>query len=158
MVKVIIRQATAWFVLPLFAVVLAGCKSGGMSSYVSPRVTGRVIAAGTHQPLAGVRVRRGAPDQDNGRYSNSLGPQKGAEMMETPGAVRTEKDGTFVLASERTLSPFNHAGWYSVTINFQLSGYEMFETNYTIANITGHTPEGAPIVNAGDIALQPAAQ
>jgi hypothetical protein len=144
--------------LPLFAVVLAGCKSGGMSSYVSPRVTGRVMAADTHQPLAGVRVRRGAADQNQGKYSNSLDSPKGAQMMETPPAVRSEKDGTFVLASESTLSPFNHAGWYSVTINFQLSGYEMFETNYTIANITGHTPEGAPIVNAGDIALQPVTQ
>jgi hypothetical protein len=158
MFQAITRQLGSWLALPLFVVALAGCQSGGMSSYVSPRVTGRVIAADTHQPLEGVRVRRGAADQDRSKYSNSLDPKKGAEMMETPGAVRTEKDGTFVLASESTLSPFNHAGWYSVTINFQLFGYEMFETNYTIANITGHTSEGAPIVNAGDIVLQPVAR
>lgn len=141
-------------VLLLFAVAPAGCKSGGSASF--PQVRGRVIAADTHQPLAGVKVRRGALDQDQSKYSDSLGPPKGAQMIEQAPAVRTDAAGRFVLDSERELTLFSHAGWYSVTVSFERTGYLLFETNYSIANISGHTIAGAPVVNAGDILLVPA--
>jgi len=46
----------------LFAVSLAGCKNLAWGPYVSPRVTGQVLAADTRQPLAGVKVTRGRPE------------------------------------------------------------------------------------------------
>lgn len=140
----------------LFVVALAGCKSGTGADYSFPQVRGRVIAADTHQPLAGVKVRRGALDQDQSKYSDSLGPSKGAQMIEQVPAVRTDAAGRFVLDSERELTLFSHAGWYSVTVSFERTGYLLFETNYSVANISSHTTAGAPVVNAGDILLNPA--
>lgn len=143
-------------VLLLFAVALAGCKSGGSADYSFPQVRGRVIAADTHQPLAGVKVRRGGLDQDQSKYNDLLGPPKGAQMIEQAPAVRTDAAGRFVLDSERELILFRYAGWYSVTVSFERTGYLLFETNYSVANISGHTTAGAPVVNAGDILLVPA--
>jgi hypothetical protein len=50
----------------LFAAVVApflvtGCQSGKLSSYISPRVTGRVLAADTQPPLSKTTVRRTVP-------------------------------------------------------------------------------------------------
>jgi hypothetical protein len=142
--------------LPLFAVALVGCKSGEFADYVFPRVTGRVIAADTRQPLADVKVRRGALNQNQNNYSDPFGPPKGGQIMERTPAVRTDADGRFVLDSERVLSLFHHTSWFSVTISFEHYDYASFETNYTSANISGHTPDGAPLVKAGDILLLPA--
>ena len=47
--------------LLLAAVALAGCKSASFSTYLSPRLTGRVLAADTRQPIADVKVRRVNP-------------------------------------------------------------------------------------------------
>jgi hypothetical protein len=149
MFEAIIKKAFARLLMPLLAIALAGCQSGGMASYVSPRVTGRVVAADTRQPLAGVKIQRVVPNQNSG----AAGSPKGAQLLQSSGAVRSAGDGTFVLDSESTLSPFQHSSWYSVTISFQHPGYKIFETNYTIANITSHTTEGAPVVNAGDVML-----
>ncbi len=42
--------------LSLFA--LAGCQSGTFTHYTSPQISGRVLAADTHEPLAGADVAR----------------------------------------------------------------------------------------------------
>src|SRR5208337_2846252 len=49
------------FCLLLAAVVLVGCQSTSFSSYLSPRVTGRVLAADTRRPVADVKIRRVNP-------------------------------------------------------------------------------------------------
>ncbi len=48
-------------VLLLLMAALAGCQSREVIHYTSPEVTGRVLAADTHQPLSGVSVQRVAP-------------------------------------------------------------------------------------------------
>ena len=136
--------------LAAMALLLAGCKSGSMSSCVSPCVAGRVVAADTGQPLAGAKVHRVNATQ------NVDEPAKGGQLMQdtTPVAVADE-DGKFVLDAEMALTPFIHRDFYSVTISFEHPGYLALQTNYTTFNVNGRTPEGAPKVNTGDIGLKP---
>jgi len=140
--------------LLLLAVVLAGCQSAQFSSYISPRVTGRVLAADTRQPLANVKIRRVVPDQDAGMDTQP----KGGQTMERSGAVWTDRAGKFALDSERDITLLGRANWYSVTLSFERAGYERFQTNYTSANVSGHSSAGEPLVNAGDILLRPASK
>jgi hypothetical protein len=146
------RRCTAYrqFALLSFAVALAGCRSGEFSCYVSPRVTGRVLAADTHQPLAEVQIRRVMPYQ----RGNGDEPEKGGQIMENSWSLATRPDGTFVVDSERDIGLI-HRDWYSLTLSFAHEGYQLLQTNYTVANVSGQTPAGAPLVEAGDILLQP---
>lgn len=140
--------------LLLFATALSGCQSGKFSYYVSPRVTGRVVAADTQQPLADATVRRATP------YSTDIKDTapKGGQILMQPGGVRTDADGRFDLEAERVVAVFRHPGWYSVTVIFERSGYERFQTNFSVANFVERSPEGVPVVKAGDILLKPQSQ
>jgi len=140
--------------LLLFAVTLAGCQSGKFSYYISPRVTGRVLAADTGRPLAGVSVRRVESMPTAGEDT----PPKGTQLLMQPSARRTDADGRFALDGERDISLFRHPGWWSVTLSFTAEGYRFFQTNYTSASLSGHSPEGEPLVKAGDILLNPIPQ
>jgi hypothetical protein len=135
----------------LFAMVLAGCQSGRFSNYTSPRVTGRVLAADTRQPLPDATVKRVTPSPTDGEDT----APKGGQLLMRPSGVRTDADGRFVMDSERTVSLLRRAAWWSVTLSFTADGYTFFQTNYTVANVSGHSPEGEPLVNAGDILLNP---
>ena len=73
----------------LAAVVWAGCESMPFSPFVSPRVTGRVLAADTHQPLADVTVKSGA--EARGRFGAM--PPKGGELLMAKAPVRTGREG-----------------------------------------------------------------
>jgi len=137
--------------LLLVALTLVGCKSVLVSSYVSPRVTGRVLAADTHQPMAAVRVRRVNP----GAPASSDNPARGGQRLEPAVGVRTDQQGKFVLDAERDLTLLHQQVWYSVTISLEREGYQTLQTNFTIANITTNAPDGAPVVNAGDILMHP---
>jgi hypothetical protein len=139
------------FCLLLAAVALAGCQSTSFSSYVSPRVTGRVVAADTHQPLAHVRIRR----VNQAAVQNYDDPAKGGQKMESAGGVRTDQEGRFVFDAERDLTLLSQQFWVSVTLSFQREGYLTLQTNFTYANVTTNAPDGAPVVNAGDILLHP---
>ena len=130
---------------------LAGCQSTSHSPYVSPRITGRVLDADTRQPLADVKVKRVDPDAT----PNVDSSRKGSQIIEQSRAPRTGQDGRFVLESERDLTLFRSATWYSVMISFEREGYLKFQTNYSSANVTSHSPKGEPFVNAGDILLRP---
>ena len=134
----------------LLALALAGCQSTSHSPYVSPRITGRVLDADTRQPLAEVKVQRVDPDQT----PNVDSTRKGSQIVEQSRALRTGPDGRFVLESERDLTLFRSANWYSVTISFDRAGYLRFQTNYTSASVTSRSPQGEPLVNAGDIVLR----
>jgi hypothetical protein len=48
-----------------------------------------------------------------------------------------------------------HGNWHSVTVSFEHAGYAGCQTNYTAAKFKEHSPEGVPLVNAGDILLPP---
>jgi len=134
----------------LAAGFLTACKSHSPSQYISPRVTGRVIDARTHQPIEGVYVRRITGEQ---RY-RSMEPMKGAQQIQLPAPIRTREDGTFVVDSTQALAFFRTVGWYSVTLSYEHSGYQSFEASYSLSQST-NTPSGEPWVNAGDIPLEP---
>lgn len=142
-------MATCRLWLLALAAVLAGCTSGRFASYVSPRVTGHVVDQQTLQPLADVRVTR----ITGGKTRVAPNQLKGAEVMQRPPAVMTDKDGHFAMDSDKVVALFRHAGWYSVTLAFEHAGYETWQTNYTIDDVTGHASDGAPVVNAGEILL-----
>jgi hypothetical protein len=136
--------------LAVLAGALVGCKSYSPSQYVSPRVTGRVLDARTRAPLPDVTVRR--IDSDGGE--RNFTPQHGGEMMMQSPGVRSRPDGTFVLEAVRDLSPLHHIHWYSVSLSFERSGYDRLLTNYSRTSAIS-TPDGAPLITAGDILLQP---
>jgi hypothetical protein len=75
-------------------------------------------------------------------------------MLEQTPLVRTEADGTFVLDSERALTLFRPSGWFGVSVAFELQGYQRQVIDYTLANATNNA-NGEPVIQAGDIRLQP---
>ena len=141
-------------VLFLPVVFLAGCQSGGVTHYVSPEVTGRVLAADTRQPLAGATVRRGSSDQGHGSFA----PPKGGQVLIEDGGVRTNADGKFVLQSKSVFALFRSPGWWSAPVMVSHSGYETFQTNYTGDNVVTNASAGPPLVDAGEILLRPLAK
>lgn len=149
------RQIPLRFVLPLLAVVVAaaGCKSVSLSSYVSPRVVGRVLDSQSRQPIEHANVRRISSDESY----RSLEPPKGGQLMEQAPGVVSGKDGQFDLDSVRALTPFAKGGWYSVTVRFDHPDYGRCTVTYTILNAT-NTPTGEPLVNANDVLLIPRAK
>lgn len=141
-------------ILFLPVVFLVGCQSGGLTHYVSPEVTGRVLAADTHQPLANATVQRGGSVQN----FEPFGPPKGGQLLIETGAARTDVEGRFVLGSKSVFSLFRSPGWWSVPLTFSHSGYESFSTNYTGENVISNTVASAPVVEVGDVLLSPASK
>ena len=148
------RRSGGQFWLLLAAIALTGCKSVSVSNYISPRVTGRVLAADTGQPIANVKVKRVNPTA-NQNYDD---PAKGGQKVESAGGVRTDRQGRFILDAERALTLFQQQIWFSVTVSFQHEGYATLRTNFTAGHTTTNAPDGAPVVNAGDIRLRPASR
>jgi hypothetical protein len=142
------------FVLGLAVLALAGCKSQSLSLIISPRVTGRVLAADTGKPLADVKIRSG--EQAEALYNTS--PPKGGERMMARAPVQTDLDGRFVLDTQRALTPFRGSGWFSVQLSFEHAGYERFLTNYSYLNLGTNTLNGESVLDAGNIRLQPASK
>ena len=140
--------------LCLATLALLGCESMPFSPLISPRVTGRILAADTGQPLADVVVKSGA--QARG-YRGAM-PPKGGELLMAKAPVRTDADGRFTLDTERVLTPFRGTDWFSVQLLFERAGYERFRTNYSRLNLSTNTAGGEPLLNAGDILLHPAAR
>jgi hypothetical protein len=137
-----------------FTVLLAGCEagklSGDFSHYVSPQVGGRVLAADTRLPLANATVRRVSPDRNA-----AATPPKGGQLLKESGGVRTDAGGRFFLDGERAITLIRRGGWHSVTLSFTHAGYREYQTNYTAARSAEQPPDGAPLVNAGEVILQP---
>jgi hypothetical protein len=140
--------------LLLAAIALTGCRSVSVSTYISPRVTGRVLAADSRQPIANVKVKRVNPRADQ----NHDDPAKGGQKLESAGGVRTDQQGRFMLDAERDLTLLQQQVWFSVTVSFQRDGYQTLRTNFTAVHATTNAPDGAPVVNAGDILLRPASR
>jgi hypothetical protein len=139
------------FTLLLVLMVLAGCQSGDYNHYTSPEVTGRVLAADTHEPIANVRVHRSGVNNN----FEPFGPPKGGELLIRPAPALTDADGRFVLDSKSVFALFRNPGWWTVPVTFQHSGYQTFQTNYTASSVVTNTSVGPPIVDAGDVLLQP---
>ena len=83
---------------------------------------------------------------------------KGGELLMEPAGVRTDASGRFALEAERVVAVFRRGNWHSVTVSFERSGYESFQTNFTSAGFKERSPEGVPLVNTGDILLTPNSQ
>lgn len=143
------REMTRFKNSLLAVVLLAGCKSGSLSSWVAPCVTGRVVAADTGQPLAGAKIRRVNPGA-----SQSDEAAKGSQLMAQSTSVYADQHGGFMLDAEKALTPFIHRDWYSLTLSFEHAGYRSLQTNFTTLNVNGRTADGAPMINAGDIRLR----
>jgi hypothetical protein len=139
-----------YFIL-LLLMAVAGCQSGDYNHYTAPEVTGRVLAADTHQPLANVHVLRGGANNN----FEPFGPPKGGQLLIQPAVVLTDAAGRFVLESKSVFALFRRAGWWSAPVTYQLTGYESFSTNYTASNVISNTAAGPPVVAAGDVLLQP---
>jgi len=135
----------------LVLVSLSGCKSRPLGPYVSPRITGQVLAADSGQPLPGVAVARGSPE----RYRLPGPPPKGGELLLQKPVVKTDQEGRFVLSSERVLSLIRPAGWNLLELHLSRSGYQRFQTNLPIEFAT-NSFKGQPLLDAGQILLQPA--
>ena len=134
------------------ALVVAGCKSTALGPYVSPRVTGRVVASDSLQPLAGVTVVRGPIEPPP-----AVGAQpKGGELLMRKAPVKTGPDGRFVLPAERLLSLVRWGGWDSVRLNLDLQGYHHYDTNIPASSLTStNAPDGTPCLDTGDLRLVP---
>ncbi len=143
------KRLNRTLVLAIVGLAIVGCQSASPSRYSSPRITGRVLDARTQLPIQSVQVRRLTPFDPNADQT-----VKGGQRLEKSPAVRTDSDGNFVLDSERILTLFSRLGWYSVSLAFTHPNYEQLTTEYTLVNAT-NTPSGEPLVQAGDIRLQP---
>lgn len=142
---------TKKIVLLLAGLALTGCQPRSFGPYVSPRVTGRVLAADTHQGLPDAKVVRGKPEP------LAEFPPKGAELLLRKGDILTDRDGGFIVPSERVLTLFRWGGWNSVRLSVEHSGYLRFQTNYSITNLTvTESLGGEPTLKTGDILLRPA--
>jgi len=128
----------------------AGCHSTSTSQYVSPKITGRVVDARTHEALENARVQRLHPDD-----SMSNMPAPGGEAMEAEAdETRTQSDGTFILESKRDLGLFQHESWYSVSLLIKHPGYRAMKVSYSITDAT-NSPAGEPWIRTGDLLLSP---
>ena len=133
----------------LLAGIFVGCKARPLGPYISPRVTGQVRAADTREPLAGVRVTRGASE------TARLSALKGGELLMRKPPARTDANGRFDLASERVLSVVRGAGWNMVSLSFDRLGYQHFHTNWPMTSVT-NAAGGEPWLDVGAILLKPA--
>ena len=138
--------------LCLAALSLAGCKGMPLSPFVAPRVTGRVLSADTGAPLSDVKVTNLG---HVGESSRTL-PPKGSELLVSDYPVRTDRDGRFALEAVRALTPFRGARWFSVRLCFERVGYQRLQASYSSANLSTNSPKSEPLLDAGDILLQPA--
>ena len=141
-------------VLCLAALALAGCESHPLSTTVSPRLTGRVLAADTGQPIANVKIT----SLDQADRASSTMPPKGGQMLQAETPIRTDQDGRFLLERKQVFAPFRGADWFSVVLSFEHAGYERFITNYSYLNVGTNTVNGKPGLTAGNILLQPVAK
>jgi hypothetical protein len=71
--------------------------------------------------------------------------------------IQTDANGCFSMGSERVLTIFRFGGWDSVRIFVRGPGYVTLQTNYAGASLeVTNTTSGEPLVETGDILLQPA--
>jgi hypothetical protein len=110
------------------------------------------MSADTGAPLPDVKVTNLGQIGEPGRTL----PPKGGELLVSEYPVRTDKDGRFALEAVRALTPFRGARWFSVRLCFERAGYQRFQASCSSSNLSTNSPKGEPLLDAGDILLQPA--
>jgi hypothetical protein len=136
--------------LLLLALALAGCRSLQLEPYTAPRVTGRVLAADTRQPLEGVKVTRDHSE----RRAGASEPPKGGRLMDRDYSIRTGSEGRFDFSSQRELTIFHSPGQQFIQLDFERSGFDRFQTNFSMLKCGTNTPGGEPLLETGDILLR----
>jgi hypothetical protein len=107
-----------------------------------------VLAADSDQPVADVKVIRG-----NSQISSHT--PKGAELLMRRSPAQTDREGRFVIPSERVLTLVRGAGWNQLPLTFEAAGYDRLRTNFSLSQAT-NSPAGEPVLETGDIRLSPA--
>lgn len=133
----------------VLAGLFTGCGSVGVFHAVTPAVSGRVLAADSRQPLAGVQIIRVLPGQG---VAGSQ-PAKGAERLQSGRPIYTDAAGNFILSGKTALIWWRPSGAGAVRLAFLAPGYVTGQTNL-IPPKTGVSPS-APNISAGDIWLKP---
>jgi hypothetical protein len=134
--------------------LLAGCESfnGPSLDYTAPRVTGRVVAEASGQPVAYAQVGRRLWAWRKGTGEFLKG---GEEMVLRQDYVRTGADGSFVLPSRQVALLFS---WGEVPLNLQLTvqhgGYLAWQTNFPTLALD--TNSAKLELNAGEVRLKTA--
>ena len=135
----------------LLTLVLTGCQWVGFTSHTTPQVSGRVMDAATGRPLAGVKILRVM----HGQVENPSTPPYGATMFQQERPVVTDARGDFVYRSESYMTLLREARWWSLKLAFQSAGHATWQTNFTMTNVSTNLPDGTPVVEAGEIFLEP---
>jgi hypothetical protein len=142
-------RSAALVILGCALFTVTGCKSA--SHYISPRVEGRVLDARSRQPVENVVVKR-LSDNEQGDE-----PAKGGQALLPTDSVRTGPDGAFDLRSLKAVAFFRGLSWLSVSLSFEHPAYQTVKKTYTFSNATS-SAAGEPLVQAGDILLEPNTQ
>jgi hypothetical protein len=143
--------AKSVILIPLCAVL--GCESASPIKIVSPRVIGRVVDAGNHEPIGNVKVQR----QTARNNKRPMDVPKGGELMKQPPVVKTDAEGHFTLASERDLTVFRSASWFTVRLSFDHPHYQRLVATYPGRQAT-NSASAEPLIETGDISLAPKAK
>ena len=130
----------------------AGCNSFSPGSTATPSVIGRVLAADTHEPLAGVRVSRVVPGQDTGETP------KGAQLLAQGQPAVTDANGNFTVSGREFVTFFRRASSSTERLAFQAPGYALLQTNFPTARFTNQADVAAPVIDVGDVWLKPKAE
>ena len=144
----------SWVSGLLLVLVGSGCESirGPGIEFTAPRVSGRVVAAATGEPLPGVRVGR----ELFGCKAPLGGLRKGAEELQLlQRETRTAADGGFVLPSERVALLFGFGdGDFDLRLAVQGAGFRPWQTNYSFRALGTNGGPTEPRLEAGEIRLE----
>ncbi len=144
----------SWMGGLLLVLAGSGCDSirGPGIEFTAPRVTGRVVADASGEPLSGVRVGR-----ELFAWKSPLGGlRKGAEELQLlQWETRTAADGSFVLPSERVALLFGFGdGGFDLRLAVQGSGFRAWQTNYPFRALGTNGGPTEPRLEAGEIRLE----
>lgn len=144
----------SWMSGLLLVLVGSGCESirGPGIEFTAPRVSGRVVAAATGEPLRGVRVGR-----ELFAWKAPLGGwRKGAEELQLlQRETRTAADGGFVLPSERVALLFGFGdGGFDLRLAVQGAGFRAWQTNFPFRAMGTNGGPTEPRLEAGEIRLE----
>jgi hypothetical protein len=147
-------RRTKWISLGWLLLGVSGCTSvrGPGVEFSAPRVTGRVVAEATGQPLRGVRVGR-----ELSAWKAPLGGLwKGAEELRLlQRETRTTAGGEFKLPAERVafLLGWGEAG-FDLRLRVRAVGYQPWQTNYPVKALAPAASPVEPWLDAGEIRLR----
>ena len=140
-----------FFWMLMGAMVFAGCQ-GRKDSYLAPAMVGRVVDAGSGQPLDDAHLKRhlGKPAQ------NDPWAEKGAQRLKTERMVDTDALGRFTVPPEKGRFLLAYPPpVYDLTLVIRRDRYLTLTTNIDLIKIRPFETNGVLTVVVGDLPLQP---